>query len=489
MINLGIVLAIHNYEQLGQLPGCWKDGEVISKALTMESRFTDVLVIRDDVSSSIIKARIIEFIDKYKDSEIGDFVFYFTGHGEYHGNDFYHLLPDYDPKKRNQTALQNSELDNLIRNLNPALCVKIVDACHSGISYIKDHRDFEEHLKSTQSGFKKLYFMYSSQSDQKSFQNKHLSFFTKAVAQSLVNATSLPIRYKDVIDYVSDAFTAKSLQTPFFVTQAGFTEPFCSPSESLRSEILELLKEDQPKRKKQVSASQDSFLSLVAKDAESYCSEAEAIENLNAFAKHVADLKLSSEIIPLYETRSSVETSNEIPEVVQIAEWFEKNKSDPEFFVRLQYETKRVTRRVRRNFLLSNLFATSDDDDNFVTKTENAQFAANFQPTVDLPYRFLCITADPKYANLRQAKCFIVPAVSRTHLRLFWTYASYDFATWNDRKLVEIRNWVTDEGPIKDASHFAEVLGGVSVGFSNFLFEPIKAKWRPVAAEISSGKN
>jgi len=481
MINLGVVLAVDKYQQLGELPGCLKDGEVMAKALTMENRFSDVLVIRNNANGATTKTQLIEFINKHTNEEIGDFVFYFTGHGEFYGNDFYHLLPDYDAKKRQQTALQNSELDSLIRNLKPALCIKMIDACHSGTSYIKDRGELEEHLKSTQNAFNKLYFMYSSQSDQRSFQNKHLSFFTRAIAEALIKTTSLPVRYKDVIDYVSDAFSAKALQTPYFVTQAGFTEPFCSPSDSLRAEIAELLKEDQPTRKKQVPEAAETLLTLVTKDAESYCSEKEAIDGLGTLAKSIGDIKLSEELTPLYGARFLTETSNDVPKASQIAEWLDKDTSEPAYLVKVQYETREVTRRVRKSPFMSsfsNLFAPEDESE-FTTRIEQKEFATNFQSNVDLPYRFLCVLAEPKYPNLYQAKCFVVPVLSRNRLRVFWTYASYDFANWNDRKVVKIRDWTTDEVLIKGMTSLDAVIDRISTDFSSFILEPIKSKLLP----------
>jgi Caspase domain len=131
MTNLGIVVAVSDYSgEANPLPGCARDGEAIANVLRSELRFEDVLVITDDTKSGSVKARLIEFLAKHKGKEIGDLVFYFTGHGDFVGQEFYYLLTDYEQKRRKQTALENSEIDNLVRGLNPELFVKIVDACH-----------------------------------------------------------------------------------------------------------------------------------------------------------------------------------------------------------------------------------------------------------------------------------------------------------------------------------------------------------------------
>jgi hypothetical protein len=48
------------------------------------------------------------------------------------------------------------------------------------------------------------------------------------------------VRYKDVIGFVSDAFDGSDLQTPLFVVQAGFTEPFCDLSQMLKEALSSL---------------------------------------------------------------------------------------------------------------------------------------------------------------------------------------------------------------------------------------------------------
>jgi Caspase domain len=223
MENLAIVIGICDYAApTGNLPACKPDAQAVAKILQAEPRFGNVLYIDADTRSSIVKQKVIEFISAHKNQEIGDIVFYFSGNGDFSGDEFFYLLSDYDPKRRKQTALENSELDNLVRLLNPKLFVKIVDACHSGVTYIKNTEDFQTYLKTAIPQFKKLYFMFSSQTDQFSYQDTQLSYFTRRVIESLARHDASSIRYKDIIDYVSDAFDGDAAQTPFFVTQAEF---------------------------------------------------------------------------------------------------------------------------------------------------------------------------------------------------------------------------------------------------------------------------
>ena|ERR1700722_12975279 len=203
MTNLAIVIGVCDYmTPTGNLPACRPDADAIAKILRTEPKFDEVLYIDTDTRSSVVKQKIIEFISAHKNQEIGDFVFYFSGHGDFSGDEFFYLLTDYDSRRRKQTALENSELDNLVRLLNPVLFVKIVDACHSGVAYIKNADDFNAYLlKTAAPQFKKVYFMFSSQSEQFSYQDSQLSYFTRTMIESIAHHGVSSVRYKDMIDY------------------------------------------------------------------------------------------------------------------------------------------------------------------------------------------------------------------------------------------------------------------------------------------------
>jgi hypothetical protein len=176
--NLGIAIAVSEYTgELAKLPACTRDGSAIARVLQTESRFDDVLVIDSETISTSVKHSLISFFKKHEQQEIGDIFFYFSGHGEFTGDEIYYLLSDYNSRRRKQTSLENSELDSLARALKPNVFVKMVDACQSGILYIKSPDEFDEYLrKGVHGGFKNIYFMYSSQGDQSSYQDKDLSF-------------------------------------------------------------------------------------------------------------------------------------------------------------------------------------------------------------------------------------------------------------------------------------------------------------------------
>lgn len=477
MINLGIVIAVCEYVGgASNLPACSQDGLAMAKVLEIEPRFDDVILIDGDTRSSTVKSRLIEFINRYKGKEIGDIVFYFTGHGDFSGDEFYYLLSDYDPKRRKQTSIENSELDDLIRNLNPSLFVKIVDACHSGVAYIKSADDFHDYLKSAKAQFRKLYFMFSSQSEQFSYQDAHLSYFTKRLIEAIAAHEAPSLRYKDLIDFISDAFQDDTAQTPFFVTQADFTELFCDISTTLKNGISEFL--IAPGQSQIVLDSETktrSIAELVRKDAELYCTESETLQRLALLPEMFRKIPLPDELKPLYDLSVHDEKSAVPPESPSIGRWLQQNKDDKRYFVSVTTERRPVQRDLGKYGMVFNILGGTDGK----SITEYREYVTGYKLTVSLPYSYLTLFTEPKYPNIQAGGCFIVPLISMTHLRLFWAFTLYDYVGWKDRQRSGKLEWMTDEVVLKDNSALEGLVRSIASKFITFLETPIKAKWGP----------
>jgi hypothetical protein len=144
MINLRIVVAVSEYKTpTSSLSACERDGAALFEIMQSSGRFDDILYIHNDTTSTNVKRKITEFAKSHNGKQVDEVIFYFTGHGDFAGNEFHYLLSDYEQLRPKQTALENSELDNIVRALGPRLFVKIVDACHSGVPHIKNTDDFD----------------------------------------------------------------------------------------------------------------------------------------------------------------------------------------------------------------------------------------------------------------------------------------------------------------------------------------------------------
>lgn len=482
-MNLGIVIAVSDYGSLGNnLPGCETDGKAISTILKTDSKFEDVLFISKTTSSGEVKPLLIDFINRHKDEEIDDVVFYFTGHGDFSGDEFYFLLSDYDRKRKKQTSLENSELDNLLRALKPNNAVKIVDACHAGTPYIKDPDSFDTYLKGTQGEFSKCYFMFSSQADQYSYQDSHLSYFTKSVVESIYNHPSDAIRYKDIIDHVSDSFSDNQSQTPFFIVQADFTESFCTVSDTLKSSISNFLSENTQKLEDHKHENQ-TIVELIQNDASKYCSEDEAISGLEKIIEMIKQAPLIGEVNDIYQTSYFEESDySDIPSPAAIGKWIDTKEH--EYFAEAKKQNVQVPKRVPKNPLDISILTASrilgdidDDDDRFKTVIKTESRITGFQSTVDLPLTFLKIVAEPKFPNVKAAVAYVVPIISKTSLQFFISFEFYEEQGWDERKSSGRIKWTTKSLQLKETESFGELANYIMNEYSEFLLLPLKERF------------
>src|SRR5689334_5494665 len=124
-MNVAIILAVSNYTNPGNnLPASKKDGDVIHGILQATKKYDKILMVNNSESSSKTKELLSNFFVECKGFKIDELFFYYSGHGEFSSDEFYYLLSDFDNKKKNQTSLQNNEIDDLIRTLNPQIVIK-----------------------------------------------------------------------------------------------------------------------------------------------------------------------------------------------------------------------------------------------------------------------------------------------------------------------------------------------------------------------------
>ena len=149
-MKVAIVIGVSKYTNLPELPACANDSAFFQKVTRLTGSYEECLLLaNDDTTSGVAKDKLVAFLEARKGKQIDEILFYYSGHGDFDGSDFYYLWSDYDSKRRRQTSLENKEVDSLLKMLQPSLTVKIVDACHSGVSYVKDPGTVELYLKNS----------------------------------------------------------------------------------------------------------------------------------------------------------------------------------------------------------------------------------------------------------------------------------------------------------------------------------------------------
>lgn len=414
-MNIAIVLAVSTYNNpSNNLPASKKDGEVISGILEETKKYERVLTINNDEPSSKTKELLSNFFIECKGHKIEELFFYYSGHGEFSNEEFYYLLSDFDHKKKNQTSLQNNEIDDLIRTLNPQIVVKFIDACQSGTSYIKESDVLTKYFNETKKGFNKCYFLNSSLSNQSSYQDDNLSFFTHSFIQSLKEHSGSEIRYKDIIDFILDDFNGNQEQTPFFVIQAELTEKFCV----LTNEFKNFLSSSGSKKAETLNENKKltTILDLVKANAKDFVDKEGALKALEFSKLQIGSLTLDKEIRDLYELSIFfIEDNNTLVGAASIGRWLKDNPND--FFATPKY---------------TQYFDPFDGE-------PHSRLSGYNLLVEDAPFKGAHIEIVSKFPNLKSYRCNVAILISKKQLTFFYCILQYLENGWDDKKLDTVK--------------------------------------------------
>ena len=473
-MNVGIILTVSDYyKDLSPLPGCKKDYEVINKILQLSKKYDKIFIENEKTDAAVVKQKLIDFIEGLNTDKVDEVLFYYSGHGGFDGNDFYYLFSNYEKNKKKQTSLENSELDNLLKKLNPDITVKIVDACQSGINYVKDNNNFEIYLKGTQKEFKKCYFYFSSHTNQSSYQDDELSFFTKSFIESIAHHSQSSIRYKDIIDYITDTFKNPN-QKPYFVVQADFTEVFGDYSATSRKELQDILS-NYVSKEIETAISEQNDLSLFDKikaDAEMFCTEKDALEVLDKIKSQVESLKMTEELEQLYNIDFLTSTSySSIPNKVQIGKWFDQNSHN--------YFAKPVKseRRIEKNHFGSTAIELMALKGLYSDRVEYETFIDGVEATTAMPYSSIIIELKKNYPNINEYSLVFIPFLSKTEIIIFSVIIMYKDKGWTERLVSNYDDFKSIVIKIKDSTKITEYIDSSFKSFINKISSSLKSKY------------
>ncbi len=490
-MKIACLLSVSKYKTINELRSCENDIALMNSVLEATDEYDKILCIEGNQESSKVKQQLVSFFTQYKDQQIDQVLFYYTGHGEFDGKEFSYLLSDYDHSRKKQTAIENTELDNWIRLLDPALTVKIVDACHAGVQYIKDSEAFEKFLnqsKSTPKSFNSFYFLFSSLKEQYSYQDERLSAFTKCVVESISDFAGTEMRFKDVIDYVSDRFADNAKQTPFFITQATNTELFTAINPSLRERIRGFLSTYCPMPAPSEKAETDhsitqrgSLLDLVKADSEKYCSKDEVLGVLKHCQTYLSEIKYNDDTYGLYdiETASLPSIESEVPRIVDIGKWLSENKNDyfaEPIYRKEDYNEEIVVPVKKVGFsVIQSVMETPKYETRTVTRTRNV--IKGFGLTQETDLSAFRITAKPKFLNLSWHDCHVAFVFSKIEIRFFYLFSTFREQNWEKRIRQPEESWRTLVALLKDEKAIDNSLRQIIETFENYIMEIIKRKY------------
>ena len=466
-MKLAVLIGINKYNNLKDLDACINDVETINNILIDLNKFDDICLLNKSQNANNAKKIIIDFIEKHKENKIDELFFYFSGHGARFNDDFYYAFSSFKKQKKETTALRNSELDGLLRNLKPSLTIKIIDSCYCGSTYIKSVSDIKPIFEKSaeENKFKNLYFMYSSSSTEQSIASNSFSFFTKSFCLSLIE-NGENVRYRDIMAFLADDMSNNNYPTPTFIVQAQNTELFGLINTKIAKyikktfNIIETVTSTNKNlnNTSDISENNNSLLKLIKSKSDIvYCTKKEAFANMNLFKDNLSiDGKDIEKYFICEEHIDESKVSNEIA----ISKWIESNDTS-EFFVKAKYDTvtynekeyvkvpKRPVNGLYRSFSISALGYNKDGYE-LVDVPKRKQVLSSFSYTTETPYKSIVLILKPKFSSLNYYSLVLQLIFSRKDLVIFFFKEKLEYLNWEEHQIPQNEKWSYKILPLKN---------------------------------------
>lgn len=388
-MNIAIVIGVSTYSHDHEIAAPKEDAERIKKLVDATGKYNKILYIVENTLAATVKDKIRSFLQSYQTDqdqnlEIEEVFYYFSGHGKFHDQEFYMLCSDFEKSKLKMTSLQNSEIDDFIRQLNPKLTVKVIDACFSGYRYLKDDsRNYYGNF-SSENQLKDVIIMASSHDDQKSqMMGKDSYFTTKFIEGALSVNIGGKILYRDIQAFIADEFNCMTSQIPFFTNQGKGTEVFAKYTdemkalkeelypENIQAVVVENLNNNQQDRlliqsEYMTEEKLIEKIDLILNQKDSLFLDKKLInESILNMKNNISNYQVSDQIVNKFyqldldfsQKLSYLSGSSELLQMADIEEW------SKEYLIRVNYK-KITVKSPTSNFYASNfprLFGLEDD--------------------------------------------------------------------------------------------------------------------------------
>lgn len=440
VMRIAVLMGItyENNSTLESLPACKNDLHIIEKIIDATNLYDEKLILNDDYPTAYTAMeKLTEFVENLekKPDPIEEVFVYYSGHGGFDNNEFYYAWNNYSNKNPNTTSLLNSQFDDLLRRLKAKLTVKFIDACQSGLPYIKDL------VKPT---FQDCFFCFSCRKNQSSGCDEENSFFTYALVESIKNCLeNNQIRYRDLQNYIADKFSMEGddedSQKPYFCSQGKNTDVFCEVTDSLKNVIntfflqpvvVEVKEEDIPKSEK----TEIDYLSIISRIDSTFLKK-ELIKNIS---KEVLS-KITA--IPLIEPLNRIKFTklitsdkihNRIPGYKSLCTFVDNNCSD--YFAEITYDYK--TRTVKKekknpwdiglNLSYFNVLGLHNSvEPTYEWVDEAVKIPKDFYIKNDIPYDYISFKIQSRCRCITDKELVLIPFYNNTSIYL--VYAQFDY--------------------------------------------------------------
>jgi hypothetical protein len=223
-------------------------------------------------------------------------------------------------------------------------------------------------------------------------------------------------------------------------------------------------------------------------DAKWFFSKEEALEVLNSIDSGMKATDILHETRELYSFNVTRENSMP-PNADAIGKWLEQNQDDKGYFAKPEMRIEIYQKRVPKDLFFAGLSAMLGESAGHRLVDAQRTVVAGFSFTFEMPYRHIRVRLDPLLSNLTPEECYILPIVSRTHLRLFWAFAHFAYLDWEKAERTGRLDWATAETRLKDRSGLEDLLASILMKFSEFVEEPLRVRLGPMTSDEAAGDN
>jgi len=433
MARIAVILGVSNYARQQSLPACQNDADLVQFILNNSKEYEDILFLAgSNTNSDEVKHQLTQFVEKHKGrANLEEVFFFYSGHGQFLNDEFYYILSDFDESRRNRTSLKNSELDGYLRTLRPNLAVKIVDACNAGVQYVKDAGGLAAMLEkgSKEEGLKKVYFLFSSLFDQSSFASTAVSNYTRSFVEAIYTHGRPEIRYRDIVDQITDYFANDTDQRPFFVIQADNTEIFGSFSDNEKSDIRTRLESitafsSTVQTEASTPTKQPTLADLIIEDAKDYLPDTEIVKAIEQLLIAARSFTPPADISTLFKaTVNAAKDFEGMSGLQEIGEWLDENKK--EYFARV------VTRAEEREAIVfetrPDTFRSMEEATSFVPREPRllkttTNVISGYELIWDKPsFWRIALVLNTQFPNVPTFSLNLLYLFSRLDIRLFYS--------------------------------------------------------------------
>jgi hypothetical protein len=285
--------------------------------------------------------------------------------------------------------------------------------------------------------------MFSSQSNQSSYQDQRLSAFTEALLDACATFEGNDIRYKDIVDRVSDSFSENPEQRPLFVIQANLTEDFCSFEEEQKKTLIQTIEkykqphnqgsptENPPVPGKPGSAANLSLLEIAKAQSADYCTKEEVDAFLAELKQKLQASTLPDHLAGIYQLKTEFNESNYpayISDRAAIAKWLIDNQdgyfAEPTYS-REEYEVEKPDYLGIRTSRI----------------TKYRQVLSGYKITAQTQYRDIKFTAIPNFQHLSYIVGVASVLFSKKEIVFFSCVHEAKESDWGELASIEHPKW------------------------------------------------